>query len=235
MNRRMNWMERDGIGTIPAMLRTWGKVRDLFVIDDRSLALFRGCLGAILFVDLILRGRDLHAFYTDAGVLPRLTLLATNSPSWNLCFHLASGSFWFQLSLFTIAALAALCILFNFKTRLMLFISWVLLLSLHNRNPLILNGGDVYLRCLLFWSLFIAFSPKEAARHGVWRDLGNAGLLLQTALIYATSGLAKFYTPEWRNGSALLHLFAYSSIPNLYSTHHGSRGSCMGQPMAWSG
>ncbi len=57
------------------------------------------------------------------------------------------------------AAFFALLLILGFHTRLTVFMSWVLLVSLHNRNPMILQGGDTFLRGLLFWSLFV---PLEA-------------------------------------------------------------------------
>ncbi len=44
-------------------------------LDLRSLALFRIGLAALILGDLIWRARDLRAFYTDFGVLPRAVLL----------------------------------------------------------------------------------------------------------------------------------------------------------------
>src|SRR5207302_9988395 len=34
------------------------------------------------------------------------------------------------------------------------------LLSLHNRNPMILQGGDVLLRMLLFWGMFLPLGVR---------------------------------------------------------------------------
>ena len=48
-----------------------------------------------------------------------------------------------------------IALLVGFYTRAATFLSFVLLLSLHNRNPLVLHGGDSLLRLLLFWSLLL--------------------------------------------------------------------------------
>ena len=38
--------------------------------------------------------------------------------------------------------------------------AWVLMLSLHNRNPVVLNAGDVYFRVLLCWGLFLPLAAR---------------------------------------------------------------------------
>jgi len=45
-----------------------------FGVDPRALAALRMSLGLLFLADLALRSRDLVAFYTDAGVLPRSVL-----------------------------------------------------------------------------------------------------------------------------------------------------------------
>ena len=42
-----------------------------FSLDLRALALWRMALGAVVLLDILLRVRDLQAFYGDHGVLSR--------------------------------------------------------------------------------------------------------------------------------------------------------------------
>ena len=39
-------------------------------------------------------------------------------------------------------------------------VAWLLMLSLHNRNPVVLNAGDVYFRVLLCWGLFLPLAAR---------------------------------------------------------------------------
>jgi hypothetical protein len=131
-----------------------------FGIDARALAAFRIGLGALLLADLLLRSRDLTAFYTDAGVLPR-SLLREQFPVFGrLSFHAVSGSAWLQILLFVVAGVAALALLFGYRTTLATVVSFVLLVSLHGRNPLVLNAGDSILRRLAFWSIFLPLGRR---------------------------------------------------------------------------
>jgi hypothetical protein len=127
------------------------RFRAMFGLDVRSLALFRIGLGFYLLVDLLLRVPDLTIFHTDAGVLPRLVL----GPPWCLPFHRLSGDLWWQVCLFVIAGLFAVALLLGYRTRLATLVSWLLLLSLHDRNPDILQGGDQLARLILFWGFFL--------------------------------------------------------------------------------
>lgn len=140
-------------GYLWSFLLRW---RDHLSLDLRSLALFRICLGLLLIADLVQRSGDLAAHYTDAGILPRSVLLEqsfNNRPYF--CLHLLGGSALFQAALFIIAGAFALALTLGYRTRLMTFVSWLLLISLHNRNYLILSAGDTVLRQLLFWSWFL--------------------------------------------------------------------------------
>ena len=137
--------------------RLWpGRLRavtaEVFGIDLRTLALFRIGLGLLLLVDLVLRGRDLTAHYTDVGILPRSALLETLSVG-SFSLHLLNGTFAFQAVLFAIATVFAVMILVGSRTRFAVIASWVLLLSLQNRNPEILSAGDTVLLLLCFWAI----------------------------------------------------------------------------------
>lgn len=89
-----------------------------FGIDSRALAAFRISLGALLLADLLLRARDLTAFYTDAGVLPR-ALLREQFPTFaRVSLHAVSGSLWLQALLFLVAGGAALALLLGYRTTL---------------------------------------------------------------------------------------------------------------------
>jgi hypothetical protein len=146
-------------GTRNPWLRALGAARDtavaLFALDLRSLALFRVGLGLILVADVVRRWRLVEPFYSDVGVIPRVVdldvLHAQNF--WSL--HLATGSIWGESLLFAAALLFALALLIGWRTRLATLGSWLLLISLHNRNTFIINAGDALLRQLLFWSLFL--------------------------------------------------------------------------------
>jgi len=139
---------------------TWlGRLKTVFSIDLRSLALMRISLALLVIVDLILRAPAMQLFYTDAGVLPRTKWLEVNN-QWYLSLHAASGALWWQILLFCLAGLFAIGLLVGYRTRLMNIFTWALLASLMNRNEMVLQGGDILLVVMAFWGMFLPLGAK---------------------------------------------------------------------------
>ena len=145
-------------------------LRNAFSFDLRSIALFRILLALIILWDLALRSQHLSAFYTDSGVLPREFWLQLANP-WHWSIHAASGQLWWQLTLFILAALVAIGLLVGYRTRLMAWLSFILLASLLNRNALILNSGDQLLAVMSFWSLFLPLNARWSVDAALQHEL----------------------------------------------------------------
>ncbi len=186
-----------------------------FGIDPRSLAALRVGTATMVLVDLAVRASSMRAFYTDAGLLPRAELLRHvsgnegTSLKWWWSLHLVSGQVWFQAALFLVAAAFALQLLVGYRTRRAAVLTWFLLTSLQYRNNILTHGGDVLLRCLCFWLMWVpagvrwsvdaALSrgrPGEAGSSRPVLSFGTAGLLLQLVAMYVVSGVIK-YDPAW--------------------------------------
>lgn len=187
--------------------------RTLFGIDLRSLALFRVALASAILFDLGDRSRDLVAHYTDQGALPSGTATALFGTSTAASAHTwLSGSVTAEIALFVLAAVAGLCLLVGCYTRVAAVASWLLLVSLQARNPYAASmGGDILLRILLFWGLFLPLGARgsfDAWRRGEPLGPGrvfsaaSAALLVQVALVYVVTGLHKS-GQLWREGSAV--------------------------------
>jgi len=197
---------------IPQALQRY--LTETFAIDLRTLALFRVCLGSVLFITLLLRFADLTAFHADAGVMPRAWLLMSESPiRWSV--HFANGSALFQGLMLGFQALAAFCLLVGYRTRAAAIVAWFLLLSLHSRNPLALMGGDYLMLCLLFWGMFLplaarwsvdaALSTNPLPENGRFLSWASAGVVLQTVSVYFFSALLKSDDVWWPDGKAVEH------------------------------
>lgn len=190
------------------------KLQELFGIDLRSLAAFRIALGLVLALDQLCRLRDLHAHYTDWGILPRHSL-GNRWWAWHGLLHHYSGEASYQAALLWISVGLALALMFGFHTRWAAFLSWLFLISLHTRNPYILQGSDLLFRSLLFWSIFLPLEARwsiDAARKRfAWEEhrpksvycAASAALLLQVCLVYWCSGLLKSYSDWVTEGTAV--------------------------------
>lgn len=190
------------------------KVREWFSLDYRSLALLRIGTGLVLIFDLIQRSFDLRTFYSDAGVLPRAELLRLWENKWWISVHLMSGLTVFEALLFVVAAVFAIMLLLGYRTRLAMIVSWFLLISLHIRNPIVLQGGDVVLRAVMFWMMFLPLNkawsldrlfnrtaePKEKSFIGV----ASVAYITQICLVYFFTGILKT-GDAWHNGTAVYY------------------------------
>src|SRR5262245_4341584 len=123
----------------PAAVPLWRrKLADVFGLDVRSLALLRIGLAVMVLCAVYIRYQQLQAHSTAAGVLPRDFLLHW-LPSLPLSVHLLDGSLPFQAALCYFEALVGLALLVGWQTRSATILAWFLTISLHARNPLIIQ------------------------------------------------------------------------------------------------
>ncbi len=198
------------MSTPPCAHRLRAYLRDAFGLDPRSLAVFRIGVGLTLLIDLAVRAGDLQRFYSDAGVVARAAVRGHSplpSP------YMLSSAWEAQAALFAVAAAFACMLILGWRTRLATFASWFLLQSLHARNPFVLNGGDILLRCMLLWAMFLPLGARlsldAAAGRGRGRGrvaLGAAsvGFLTQLAMMYLATAVLKS-GEAWLDGSALYY------------------------------
>ncbi|HAN96664.1 MAG TPA: hypothetical protein DCQ98_04160 [Planctomycetaceae bacterium] len=197
----------------------------VFGIDARSLALFRMVIALLVLVDIYVRWPTLADFQTDDGAFSRAACLEFYEgqgivknglipdqplPLWS--WHLISGQLWLQQTLVGMQAGAAILLLFGFRTRLMTFVVWLLMISLHVRNPIVLNSGDTLLRMLLFWAIFLPLGARwsfdklmrPAARlsTAAVTSVASAAILIQLCVMYWFTGIAKS-NELWFTGRAL--------------------------------
>ncbi len=199
---------------------------NVFAIDTRSLAVFRIAIAAVVLGDLAWRAPDISFFLTDSGALPRAELwrLDQNPYAWSV--HALGGSWAWQAFLMLVQAAAAVALGVGWRTRWATVITWVLVVSLQTRNFQILQGGDVLLRCLLFWAMFLPLGARwsvDSRRTATYPEsagvsrvcsAASVALVVQIAGLYLCSGLLKWH-PAWHTeGSALwyaLHLDQFAT------------------------
>ncbi len=197
------------------------KIEELFGIDLRSLALLRISMALIVLADLYWRSGDLRAHYTDFGILPRYALLEKFAHPWYMSFHLASGTSFVTGLLFVIHAVFAVMLLVGYRTRLANFGTWILLISLHTRNPYLLQGGDALLRMMLFWSLFLPLGARYSVdstlylsskqmpnRYLSW---GTVAYLGQVVMMWVFAAMLKTGS-DWEKGTAIYYALSIDSF-----------------------
>lgn len=185
------------------------RLRSVISLDVRSLAVLRMALGALLLVDLAIRCVDFTAMYTDKGFAPTAFVRGMKLP-WQWSLHLVSGDPVYQAALFAAAGVLAAMMLIGCQTRLATVGSWLLLVSLHVRLPVVLNAGDTLLRMLLFWGMFLPLGQvwsidahgKPAKQSPTVASTATIAYILQLAIVYWAAGWAK-WNDDWLAGRGL--------------------------------
>ena len=197
-------------------------VKTVFTLDLRALAALRIAVSATLLIDLYLRMGDIRAHYTDEGILPLEALLKHAWSPYSFSIYNVATGFQLQLLLMLVNFICGCCLLIGYRTRLFTFICWLFLLSIHNRNPLIHQGGDDLLRMAMFWGMFLPWGYYYSAdsrkvfnsAHKPVNYLAFAGAayLLQIIIVYFFSALLKS-GPEWTSEyTALYYAFSLDQI-----------------------
>lgn len=190
----------------------WTNLKTVFGADLRTLALFRIMLGVYVIVDLCNRWPNLTALYTDQGVLSRVEAIAYNHPvRWSLLY--ISGAPWVIHALFAVLFVAALCLIIGYRTRIATVVCWLLVISVTNRNLMVLQGDDDLSCVLLFWAMFLPLGARfsfddalraeheapqtgQSARSHAYFSVATIAALLQVSYVYAFGAMLKA-GPEW--------------------------------------
>ena len=174
-------------------------------------------IAAVIMLDLLIRVSDLEAFYSDTGVVPLEMLFHHGWNEYFISIHTMSGLWQVQLVLFIISFFCAFLLFIGYRTQLFTFLCWFMLLSLHNRNGFILQGGDDLLRMVLFWFMFIpwgtrysydsiaSFSNQKIVT--ISTSVALFAYVLQISYLYTGSALLK--GPEWSSDFTALY-YTYS-------------------------
>ncbi len=180
-------------------------------VDPRPLALFRLVLGGLVLFDLIDRARDFRAFFTDDGVLPRAALVNGFVRLYRFSLFDMWGDPFLCGLLYTAGVVCAVLFVAGYRTRLFNILTWVFVVSLHERNIVILDGGDTVVRCMLFWMMFADCGQIYSVDAWLGRVRPRAVPVtplrvaqIQVILIYICAAASKT-GPWWRDGTALYH------------------------------
>lgn len=199
-------------------------MKTAFYLDLRALALMRIALALVLLLDLSIRLCHLEAFYSNTGAVPLTMLFQYNWNDYFFSFHTLSGMWQVELLLFLANIYCVLMLLVGKHTRVFTFLCWIFMLSLHNRNPLILQGGDDLMRMLLFWGMFMPWNKRysvDAAdsnlelKNNNYMQLAGLAYVLQLVYLYSFSALLK--GAEWDKDFTAVY-YAYSLDQIAYSS-----------------
>ncbi len=171
-------------------------------------------IAAILIYDLGHRMLFLEAHYSDAGIIPRTAVIDHGIHFFDISIHFLSGLGYIQALLMIAGLVFGFMLLIGYQTRLATIASWFLLLSLHNRNPILQYGGDYILLFILFWGMFLPWGAHYAvdrppANKGTrLLTLATGAYVIQIGLIYLFAALTKSGDVWTRDFTAVYYTLA---------------------------
>ena len=187
------------------------------LIDARQYAALRilfGGLSCLYFLELL---PYVESQFSRLGWLGDIQQIARqNGGSWSIFFiHVNCNPTELAYVIVCLGILASFFMMLGWQTRCATFISWLIWVSLWNRNPLFMDGDDAILKMMCFylmlspcancWSVD-AYLQKKPQHVKVWP---LRLIQFQIALIYFISGWVKFHSQAWEDGNVIQYILIH--------------------------
>ncbi|MEB2300321.1 HTTM domain-containing protein [Lysinibacillus xylanilyticus] len=146
--------------------------------------------------------------------------ILNNSNSFSL-YALSNSELYFDI-IFHIGIIAALLFTLGYKGRFISIVNFILVFSIHERNHMILDGGDNITRILLFYLIFaqttkhfsidsyLAKKRNKSSESSFYSNaLHNVAVLAsitQLCVLYLNSAYYKVMGEVWQNGTAIYYI-----------------------------
>jgi hypothetical protein len=206
----------------------WAEAVEIYGrFDLRSLGLARFGLGAHVFR----RVPGLATWYSNEGLLPNHTVLWRPSSEYMFSFFFAASRPEEVAVMFALCGIVFFAFTIGYRTRFFHVLSFICLVSLHDREIFTENGGDVAQNLLIAWTMFLPmgarFSVDSLRASLAARKERSAGelndratlptrtpntisfaffaILLQLAVIYYFNAVNKRGL-TWKRGSAVRYV-----------------------------
>jgi hypothetical protein len=170
--------------------------------DPITLAVFRIVMGIFIFVMLLALFPNWQTYYGPGGVRPEPAI-----PTPESLFILTEG--WIPISLFWwIGILSSIALIVGWNTRFFTIVLFFLQTSMNHANSMMVNGEDLILRMLLFYSIFAPLGATLSLDSRYYRSNFSIWPLrlmqINIALIYFFSLPVKLRSDiSWLNGEAI--------------------------------
>jgi uncharacterized membrane protein YphA (DoxX/SURF4 family) len=202
-----------------------------------SVALFRIVFGLILLSNALLFLRDARFWIGPAGLLSDESYCSVYGHSrFTALRYLPAGDGAVHV-IIGLHILAATCLTIGFETRWSAVLTFVTLLSIHHRNPVLVYGADDVMRLMTF--LLIFSRAGDDLSIDVWTSPPRFGapiadgwctrlMQLQVSFIYLAAFLNKLRGRRWLDGTAAFYAaevadFRRGRLPDRMRTLFWSR------------
>ena len=175
--------------------------------DNRIYLFLRIAVGAILAIYLVVLFPNWIRWFGDQGVLPReFGQTNIDEQAWSV-FYWLPGKTSVLYTAFAVIAVQTLLLIAGVYPRFQIACLFVWFLSLHHRNNLIWEGGDILLRITLFLMIFMPLGNRLSAAPMRCSQFWPLRLLqLQQSLLYLSSAGQKLSGSDWVDGIAFYYV-----------------------------
>jgi len=203
-----------------------------------GLGAMRVAWAAIALLFFLMQWQDVSLFYSDQGFIPRLYLSLVARHEWYVSILTLVGSPAGVFALYLLLLLSLFLCMIGVLPRLTTILSFLLMCSFHERDMLVLGGGDTMLRLLGF---ILSISPGIRAlslsrAFEQWKEWKMTRKLLkpvtmyawtyrmilwQALVVYLISLWWKLMGTTWQAGTAVeiaLHHPFFSRWPHVMET-----------------
>ena len=187
------------------------------LIDAKQYAALRIAFGGLSVVYFLQLLPFVEAQFSGSGWLGNSHQIAEqNGGPWSLLFIQAGEhATTLAYTVVIVGLISAFLLMIGWQSRIAAAMTWLVWVSLWNRNPLLLDGDDAVLKLMCF---YLMFSPcgscwsVDAYLHKIPQLVAVWPLRLvqfQIALIYFVSGWVKFHSPEWQDGTVMQYVLVH--------------------------
>jgi antimicrobial peptide system SdpB family protein len=186
-------------------------------------SLFRICAGLTILYQYLITYYQRHFLYGPDGIVPYDWFKHQLSQTGSFSIYALDDSLVVFETIFHLGIVITILWVLGWHTRVMTFLTWVFLWSLHQRNPVLWDGGDNLVQIVLIYAFFANLGatcsidaamrrPQRCADTTAQQMLAlfhNAAVLamaMQLCLVYGTAGLYKVQGELWQNGTALYYI-----------------------------
>ena len=138
-----------------------------FRVDSRALGIYRILLGWLCLWDIARRWNYIDVFYSDLGIKVQYA----SSKSFTIFNYIGNDSFIVHL-VFTIGILSSILLMIGYRSKLFHFITAMIIISIHVYVTKVGNSGDMFLNCMLIWTLFLPLG-KSLSLDSLIKSLSN--------------------------------------------------------------
>lgn len=189
--------------------------------DSITLDLFRVVFGILIFLSFACQWKEVSDYYSRDGFIANDYIKILYGPlRFSILDYIGNPIFVYAVYFLFLAIILLFTI--GYKTKCMKILQFILIVSFHQRNFLILNSGDTLMRVMSFYFMISpcgkrlsidSLLKKQNAMISIW---AIRLMQFQLAAVYFFAGLAKYGTELWMDGTAV-NFILRNSLFNRFS------------------